>query len=1194
MGYLSKRRGAISIFLLIVFMITYVFMGLLVDAGRYRMAQTYMESALDNASSSVLSNYNQLLFDLYGLFSVDTKLEEGQSLEDAIYEKYNHYLKETLNIVDASEYETMLTGLIQNATSEDAKNAESLQDFVAVLTKEKDKISMSTASLYDFQTTELKAGTSITLADPANVESQIIEYMKFRAPVALTKDMEGFLRKMQAIVEMKDRIAMAIKKEQIKDKYESKNNGNVPLSTQAADLLNDINSYAGTLYHYTVTPHKEYGELQSYAAPTSTTVYSSNPQYIKDYIKTFDTALDSAETAYNEAVRSENQRHASKLKSLLTTLQNKMIEEAENLAKEAEEKADDETDAENTQEEESPLVELSLSNSYTKKDSNNENSCLFTEIVFPTTLEQLEDLSTEVFGKVSGETDSWCTSYVRNYRSEISKHDDNLTAAETTYKTSLANAKTELTNKINNMEDNAQNLYETARNLVSRIQTTVTRYESYAAELKAEQGDGSDANKVSVYATEIELAEANMGELLKNLDLLANSRAYLDDLGYGIKDTSGTRKCLSDDLINLAEAIVGNWEVNPGKNNSGTKTPLEDLCQGNDRYKDASAAVSLYKEGYSAATIPLLSTSAEVVKNLLPEIQNHMCVLYSHVSYFHAGHYRKDPDVIVGEEVKAKTVKSGDDQKKAEEKAKSKEEVKETLTTEEGKTLVLDSAKVKENPEMLKVAYSYTEENAEEFSAEVSVDGEVTADTLINILNVGQNLIAKLGDLLEEARDNLYVDAYVMSMFPNYKDHYKGYDKAKGTSILSEDREKYLASYAEVEFIVTGAGANGSTVVADKVFAEGADGFGNMSVWSMRTRLFGTRMLFNSISMLTDSAKLQQASVLSAWAGPFAPLVSAVLVICWIVAETVLDVMILMGDVELEGYAKEGKLPIFKQSGDWLFSLNGVAESLIGLAVDELSKNILEKATQLVDTAEQKANVMIYKAYSNANSVLDNAGAAVDMAVTAGQEDLTKWSSELAANITKAVNDDGTVSGTVQGQLNSMTGQLSTISGELSNVAAEKDALISSAKTVTEDAKEQAVLAVSRMSDTVMQKTKEYVNHASQGAKEFVGKNIQKVVPIGTVANSSNASVEMGYTDYLYFFLFIMNQETKVKRIQAVIQANLQVGGQESFQLENAPVAVWADLECSMKYMFLSDSIVPEGMKKNGRLRLKVISAQSY
>ena len=83
--------------------------------------------------------------------------------------------------------------------------------------------------------------------------------------------------------------------------------------------------------------------------------------------------------------------------------------------------------------------------------------------------------------------------------------------------------------------------------------------------MKAALGDGKDANKVSVYATEIELAEANMGELLKNLDLLANSRAYLEDLGYGRKDSSGTRNGLADDLINLAKSITNKWKENPGK-----------------------------------------------------------------------------------------------------------------------------------------------------------------------------------------------------------------------------------------------------------------------------------------------------------------------------------------------------------------------------------------------------------------------------------------------------------------------------------------------------------------------------------------------------------------------------------------------------------------------------------------------------
>ena len=227
-------------------------MGMLVDAGRYRIAQTYMESALDNASSSVLSNYNQLVFDLYGLFSVDMELEEGQTMEDAIYEKYNHYLQETLGIakVDKSQYRTMLPDLIFGTET----------------------ATYTTDSLYDFNITKLEAGSTITLADTANVEQQLIEYMKFRAPVELTKEMKGFLGKLKTIVEMKDRVEESLKKEKIKQKYETNKDGKVPLSEQAATLLKDINEFAGDLYNYTLEPHKSLAELEARSVPTSSEI----------------------------------------------------------------------------------------------------------------------------------------------------------------------------------------------------------------------------------------------------------------------------------------------------------------------------------------------------------------------------------------------------------------------------------------------------------------------------------------------------------------------------------------------------------------------------------------------------------------------------------------------------------------------------------------------------------------------------------------------------------------------------------------------------------------------------------------------------------------------------------------------------------------------------------------------------------
>ena len=103
-------------------MVTYVFMGLLVDAARYRMAGAYAEAALDQAGDSVLSNYNRLVFDLYGLFAVETKAEDQEAMETKIKELFNHYLEETLGIanVTAKEYETALNTIFAGIKGEEA------------------------------------------------------------------------------------------------------------------------------------------------------------------------------------------------------------------------------------------------------------------------------------------------------------------------------------------------------------------------------------------------------------------------------------------------------------------------------------------------------------------------------------------------------------------------------------------------------------------------------------------------------------------------------------------------------------------------------------------------------------------------------------------------------------------------------------------------------------------------------------------------------------------------------------------------------------------------------------------------------------------------------------------------------------------------------------------------------------------
>lgn len=1166
MAHLSKRKGAISVFLLIIFMVTYVFMGLLVDAARYKMAQAYAEAALDNACNSVLSNYNQLVYDLYGVFCVDIPAEE-KDIQNKVQELCNKYLEDSLGIAgvfDASEYKTMLSKFIDGSLNEST-----------------DKSVLTTKSMYDFSVTEISAGTDITLADTSNFENQIIEYMKFRAPVELLEDTRGFLDKLNAIVEMKNRVAEAIEKEKIKEKYESDKDGNTPLSSETKELINDSNTFATRLYNYSLDPGKAYEDLS--VTPTySNNVYNNNPKKVREYAENFDNTLASAETAYNAEMEEIDKEYAGELCNAMEKLQ-KGYKEAVEAARE-----------------EQTVRELKV-----------DEDTLITEINIQALREEMSLLDIEALTdmliiQTNGRTETWCTTYQNEHMGAIQKRDDRKSLYYSdTYIPELKKANDTLQGQMENMKNNATVLYGQAQDLVTRIDEVYKRYNSYISELKARQNNeeakASEGTLATIYATEIELAEANAGEVIKNIEILAGARKQLDGIANGIVTTSGTRSIFSDDIANLADAIVGVFKESPG-NNQDTQ-PLMSMLPTEDNYEEGNNLKDLYLKDFAVASITYVADAARRVEQTLPEIQNYISCIYSSASYYHTTHYRADVDVIIedaeGNKEKSPEELVKDGVKTEDAEAKASEEIKKS----EKSSVKLDSDKICEHPELLKVNYSNKAAVAEGgLNDTYELEGEVTASTVKNLLSAGLAFIEGVTNLLENARDNLYVDAYVMSMLPNYKEHYKEYDDNKLKSdILAAPRGEYLASYAEVEYVITGGGKgaledNGALFEKEKEERDGQEveiyknSMGELSVAGMRAKLFGTRLILNSLSMLTDSAKMSQASVLSAWAGPFAPLVSVLLVICWIIAESTIDVMVLMGDMKLEN----GEVALVKKSQDWLFSLEGAVEGLAELAVDKIAKGILNMADNLTAAAEMKANGMIYKAYDAASKGIGDAKQAVDTALNAGQEAFFGWETELKENIKKAGEEKSGVPLTEE-TTEWMEG-INISATFKDTVQREQDSIFNAVSTVTDDIKEKAVMTVSRVGDSVMKATKSYVDEAGKTTKEFISKNISKVVPIGTVVNGAKAEVTMNYREYLYFYLFIMEHETKLQRIQSVVQANCNMKNEADkfVLLEKLPVSVWADLELSMKYMFLSNSVVPESMRKNGRLRFKVISAQSY
>ena len=211
--YMKKSiRGAISVFLILIFLATYMLAAVLVDGGRYRMAQVMAETALDTAAESVLSYYNQMLYDLYGIFAVDSASVSNEKIAE-VMEKY---VTQTLGAadIDYSGYSTMLSNFLLEGDWEAGEGTNYFND-------------------YDIDV-NIMAGASVTLASTDYVEDQIIDYMKYRAPLSLAEGAGSFLSKLEAIVNMKDRIKAS--KEQIKLARDHKT-----LFERSEALMNELN-----------------------------------------------------------------------------------------------------------------------------------------------------------------------------------------------------------------------------------------------------------------------------------------------------------------------------------------------------------------------------------------------------------------------------------------------------------------------------------------------------------------------------------------------------------------------------------------------------------------------------------------------------------------------------------------------------------------------------------------------------------------------------------------------------------------------------------------------------------------------------------------------------------------------------------------------------------------------------------------
>lgn len=158
--FFQKTKGAVSIFLVIILVPMMTVASLFVDASKVKLARAMAESAGDLALNTALTNYDSKLKELYGL------LATAQDTSD-LFDKLEDY------------YRTCITS--SGVSAEDATTyVEQIMAQLGIVAEGNDTSDILNMELVDFSAQKYP---DATLANATIMKKQIVDFMKYRAPI---------------------------------------------------------------------------------------------------------------------------------------------------------------------------------------------------------------------------------------------------------------------------------------------------------------------------------------------------------------------------------------------------------------------------------------------------------------------------------------------------------------------------------------------------------------------------------------------------------------------------------------------------------------------------------------------------------------------------------------------------------------------------------------------------------------------------------------------------------------------------------------------------------------------------------------------------------------------------------------------------------------------------------------------------
>lgn len=423
------------------------------------------------------------------------------------------------------------------------------------------------------------------------------------------------------------------------------------------------------------------------------------------------------------------------------------------------------------------------------------------------------------------------------------------------------------------------------------------------------------------------------------------------------------------------------------------------------------------------------------------------------------------------------------------------------------------------------VGYYVSEENIE--NSEVMPDFDNFSFDAI--FNAGEIFINSIGGFLIDSTNNIYINEYIMQNFANVVHQRNMKDKNPPIGIDSDKDNKdaidnkladKVYNVSEIEYILTGEEAS------------------ELSVVEIYGQILGIRILFNTIAIFTDPAKMELAASIS---GPWAPL----LLVGWAVAESTIDVINLQN-----GY----KVMLFKRGNDWTISKGGVVTGIANYGVSEVVSLSMSATDILTEKVKGKINVFLYdirqKNTGNINEFSE------DMAqLTAQIPGFEEHGEELIQDYNNILNTAG-------------------------------DVLQSSLIIKLEELQEKYTLAAGN-----------HIQALGEEKLKGLTEKISNVLPAGMSEAGSTSEIfkiKMGYGDYLRFLLLLKPENEKLENLQKIIQVNMKQNNDKSFTMEKAITNVYSDIKISMKYIFMTKTFIKQSGVEGNRYQLKIMTNKGY